>query len=331
MNDNIDIWRKLSLFHSTNAAQRFLYHCYIKQGRQDAAKKSYANCYPFIYYLEHGKNFYSTAKDASVSIKPVLLFYGMVQLLKACLLTVDPEYPESTSVLAHGVSTRKRKKQSYEFFDDEVKVQKHGLFTHFSEKMFHVKHLTGEKFQMRSLLQRICELHQLFSIYYEEVLSLHVIYDHLNQNIIIPTQILDYYHMTFERFKDYITKELRFMNITSVKDESRKFYINLTLDKKQKLTPLGCEPFQFGIYDKTYRLPTNITEVFKMPEVMVHYLLLYNLSMISRYETEWWNELLHSYSSDAYPFIIKFLSVTSDKIPFLLYYFLLDKFGIENP
>jgi hypothetical protein len=328
MNDYIDIWRRLTLFHSTNVVQKFLYHCYVKQERQDAAKKSYANCYPFIYYLEHGQNFYSTAKDAPLSIKPVLLFYGMVQLLKACLLTVDTEYPKSTLVLAHGVSTRKRKKQSYEFFEDEVKAQKHGLFTHFAEKMFHVKHLAGEKFQMRTLLQRIYELHELFSVYYKENLSLDVIYDHLNQNIIIPAKILDHYHMTLGRFKDYITKELYSFNIISIKDESSSSYIRVTLDSKQKLTPLGCEPFLYGIYDRAYRLPTNLTEIFKIPEIIAHYLLLYNLSMICRYETEWWNELLHSYSSDAYPFIIKFLSVTADKVPFLLYYFLLDKFEV---
>ncbi|RAK14199.1 YaaC-like protein [Anoxybacillus vitaminiphilus] len=326
MNDYIDIWPRLTLFHSTNVAQKFLYHCYVKQERQDAAKKSYANCYPFIYYLEHGQNFYATAKNAPLSIRPVLLFYGMVQLLKACLLTVDAEYPESTLVLAHGVSTRKRKKQSYEFFEDEVKIQKNGLFTHFSEKMFHVKHSSGEKFQMRILLQRIYELHELFSVYYKENLSLDVIYDHLNQNIIIPSKILDHYHMTLSRFKDYITKELCSFVIISIKNESSSPYIHVTLDNTQKLTPLGCEPFLYGIYDRAYRLPTNITEIFKSSEIIAHYLLLYNLSMICRYETEWWNELLHSYSSDAYPFIIKFLSITADKVPFLLHYFLLDKF-----
>ncbi len=41
-------------------------------------------------------------------------------------------------------------------------------------------------------------------------------------------------------------------------------------------------------------------------EIVAHYLLLYNLSMICRYETEWWYDLLHSYSNDAYPFIVQF-------------------------
>ncbi|MER2091044.1 MAG: YaaC family protein, partial [Sporosarcina sp.] len=58
---------------------------YKKLNVEDAEKKSYENSYPFIYYLEHGQSYYQLATQASLSIKPVLLFYGMVQLLKACL------------------------------------------------------------------------------------------------------------------------------------------------------------------------------------------------------------------------------------------------------
>ena len=95
------------LFSSQNV-QRYLARCYEKSSIQDA-EKSFENCYPFIYYLEHGKNYYELYKTAPFSIQPMLLFYGISQLFKACLLTIDPNYPESTTVLAHGVTTRKRK------------------------------------------------------------------------------------------------------------------------------------------------------------------------------------------------------------------------------
>ncbi|WP_027410559.1 YaaC family protein [Anoxybacteroides tepidamans] len=312
------IWEKFTSFHSTNIAQQFLYRCYTKIGREDAKQKSYTNCYPFIYYLQHGENFYLTAYQAPLSIKPVLLFYGMVQLLKSCLLTVDADYPESSSVLAHGVSTRKRKKQNYEFFYDEVKIQKYGLFTHFSEKMFHVKHLTGAKFHMRMLLQRISDLHELFETYYNQQLSRKVLYEPLRQFVSIPVEILDDYHMTFGRFINYITKEWSWIEKDSLQIEEE--YIKATC--AHPLKPLGCEPLMFSLDDRSYCLPIQREEIFQLPEIMCHYLLLYNLSMISRYETEWWNELLHSYSSDAYPFIHRFLSVTSEKVPLLLYEYL---------
>ncbi|MCZ0756977.1 YaaC family protein [Anoxybacillus sp. J5B_2022] len=314
-----DIWISFASFCSANIVQPFLYRCYKKIGREDAKQKSYTNCYAFLYYLEHGQNFYLTARNSPISIQPVLLFYGMVQLLKACLLTVDADYPESTSILAHGVSTRKRKKQSYEFFADEVKIQKHGLFTHFSEKMFHVKQMSGEKFHMRALLQRIGELHELFETYYGQPLSRKVVYDPFCQSLLIPVDILDDYHMTFERFIHYIAKEWNWIQAEAVQIEGN--YIKAVCRREPGL--LACEPLMLDVSDGLYRLPIIREKLFQLPEIITHYLLLYNLSMISRYETEWWGELLHSYSSEAYPFIHKFLAITSKKGPQLLYEYLL--------
>ena len=62
-----------------------------------------------------------------------------------------------------------------------------------------------------------------------------------------------------------------------------------------------------------------------LPELLVHYLLLYNLSMISRYETDWWYDLLGSYGSEDYPFIYQFLNISAQKIPYYISAFLLTR------
>ena len=49
------------------------------------------------------------------------------------------------------------------------------------------------------------------------------------------------------------------------------------------------------------------------PELIIHYLLLYNSSMIARYETEWWSELTKMMPNQDYPFIQSLLSVTLRK------------------
>ncbi len=84
---------------------------------------AFKNSERFIFFIKHAESFYKQASLSPLEIKPILLFYGMSQLLKACLLTTDPSYPSHASVLAHGVTARKRKKQNYSFRDDEVKVQ----------------------------------------------------------------------------------------------------------------------------------------------------------------------------------------------------------------
>ncbi|QOR66673.1 YaaC family protein [Cytobacillus suaedae] len=321
MKDQHQIWHSFSAFHSATTIQNLLLRCYKRQNFEDADKKSYDNCYPFIYYLEHGQNYYQLATNAPLAIKPVLLFYGMVQLLKACLLTVDPQYPESTSVLAHGVSTRKRKKQSYEFSQDEVKIQKNGLFTHFSEKMFHVKHLDGEKYSMNQLLRRIPELSNLFKLHYQ--LEYFCKIEKAQEDIVrFPISLLDKYHMTSRRFHDFISEALPFQIEASEEDQNVKDYLSFKIVDRKQISPIHSSPLYYHLYEDSYYVSTNRDDLVNFPEIMVHYLLLYNLSMISRYETEWWSELLHSYSSNDYPFINQFLTVSAEKVPYLLYLFL---------
>ena len=64
------------------------------------------------------------------------------------------------------MTTRKRKKQQYEFLKDEVKVQKNGLLPCVAEKLFHIKQLEGEKFTMETLIREIPEMQtsSLFSL-----------------------------------------------------------------------------------------------------------------------------------------------------------------------
>ncbi len=107
-------WQQLSFFFHLKMYNVIL-PVVMKNPPYKMLKKSFENCYPFIYYLEHGKNYYELYKAAPFSIQPMLLFYGISQLFKACLLTIDPNYPESTTVLAHGVTTRKRKNRGINF------------------------------------------------------------------------------------------------------------------------------------------------------------------------------------------------------------------------
>ncbi|MCP8971365.1 YaaC family protein [Ectobacillus ponti] len=316
------VWQKLSFFISSVHSQNYLCHCYKKLGMPDSEKKSFENCYPFIYYLEHGKSYYELAKSSPLAIQPVLLFYGMVQLLKACLLTVDPNYPESTAVLAHGVTTRKLKKQSYEFLQDEVKIQKNGLFTHIAERMFHMKHLEGEKFIMESLLEKVAELFDLFTSSKKSSIAQAVKYVE-GETLCVPVQILDRYHMTKERFVEYFEHTCFHLGVQydpAASRQSRQLVFKGAIQQKPVTSPL-----MYDLQANTYFLPNQRENMGIFPELLTHYLVLYNLSMISRYETEWWSDLLRSYSTEDYPFIHQFLSVTLDKVPYLIYLYLADK------
>jgi hypothetical protein len=305
-------WKGFACFFSAEYCQAFLRKCYQKGGVENPEQKSYENGYAFLYYLEHGQIYYEQAEKSPLILKPILLFYGLVHLIKACILTIDPAYPETTAVLAHGVSTRKRKKQNYLFFQDEVKIQKNGLFPYMSEKMFHVKQLEGEKVFMEELLQLIPELDDLFFLIEGKrtFAKLHK----QGEQLIIPEMVLDHFHMTDGRFKEFFASKVA--NGVEFLGEG------LILLAGEKVLS-GVTPVKFNLENNSYGLPLHKSNLFNFPELLIHYLLLYNLSMIARYETEWWSELTKMMPNRDYPFIDTFLGITMKKGPYLVYQYLM--------
>ena len=309
---NYKNWDNFSCFFSAEYCQRYLKNCYQRRNIDNPEQKSYENGYAFLYYLEHGQIYYDQAEKSPLILKPILLFYGLVHLIKACILTIDPFYPETTAVLAHGVSTRKRKKQNYLFFHDEVKFQKNGLFPFMSEKMFHMKQLEGEKIIMEELLQLIPELNDLFFLVEGKRTFANLTQQ--DNKLIIPEYILDNYHMTESRFKEFFISKFK----SSVEFIDKEFAFNISKDFLSEMSPLF-----FNLETNSYSIPLAKGNFINLPELLVHYLLLYNLSMIARYETEWWSELTKMMPNSDYPFIKSFLEITMKKGPFLIYQFLM--------
>lgn len=304
-----DVWPFFTSFQSTSIAHSFLKDAYTRRHIANADLKSYDNCYAFIYYIEHGKKYYMLAKRAPDEIKPVLLFYGMVQLIKACLLTVDPQYPTTTSVLAHGVSTRKRKKRDYAFLQDEVKIQKDGLLRHFARHLFQ-DHLTDDRFDMEFLFAKIPEMNPIFQMSNKQLPSVRV-ERKCDGTFRIPVSILDDLHMTKRRFQEFFITNSSLPILFHQKEENN-IVLKTNIDH-----PLHCAPFLYHASDGYY-IPAKRKWFKPLQEIIVHYLLLYNLSMICRYETEWWNDLFHSFASYDLPFIRHFLLISETKTPYLL-------------
>lgn len=311
MNFTTNTWDSLSLFYSASTTQNYLHTYYMKDSVVESKMKSFQNAPVFIHYLKSAEIYYKEAKFVSLEIQPVLLFYGYIQLIKACLLSIDPGYPSSSTLLAHGVTTRKRKKQQYEFLKDEIKIQRNGLFSYMSSKMFHVKPLDGEKIIMKDLFFCLPELAELFQYFYENNRCL--LKKHANTHYATTGKCLDKYHMPAERLASYLNHHFHINTVCQEERELLTFRFDnpLTLNYHQPFH-FDSERQQFAIINKQETLP------FKLNEMLIHYLLLYNLSMIARYETEWWMDLTSTTPNEDYPFIKKFLHVTLSKGPLLI-------------
>ncbi|MFD1850980.1 YaaC family protein [Oceanobacillus bengalensis] len=294
---------------SQQTAHKYLYHCYKQMKDIDAETKSYENSNKFMYYLDHGIRFYESGKSTDLFAKPVLFFYGMTHLLKAFLLTKRPDYPESTILLSHGVTARKRKKRNYTFLDDEVKIQQNGLFPYFSEHLFSKKTFPFEKITMEDLLSLIPEIDTIFSFHQKKKMV--PVGSSESRMLHFPSYILDSHHLTGNAFVKKIEPYL-----PPIKDlDEDKLSLHLQLE--ESFVP-KTDPFFLHLESKNIYFPIKRQHFLALSEIMVHYLILYNLSMVCRYEAEWWGDLLVSKPDIDFPLIVKFLNITAEKIPMMI-------------
>ena len=308
---NIDnYWEPFLPYQSAPFSQNYLRGIYEGRHIQEAVTKSYQNGYSFVYYLIHGKRFFDQANMAPYEIKPLLLFYGTVQLCKACLLTVDQDYPENSTVLAHGVSTRKIKRQNFQFLHDSILVQKKGLFPHMASTLFGLAPLEGKKLRMEDLFHYLPDLNSLYKKIKGRPLCRPVEKGEkgtlqVERKLLIDLQMSE--EQFFRFFKGTFTHEGGL--------SSKPFF------RLKTVQDLERAPFLTDLKGNLY-LPTSKEYFPLLPELLVHYLILYNLSMISRYETEWWNDLFLQRSSQDISFIQAFIDLTEQKIPYLISQFL---------
>lgn len=251
MMNNSCLWKDYLPFKSLDFCRDHLTQHYEKQKFPNAKEAGYRNSVRFSHYLTHGAAHITEAEKTPVSLKPLLLFYGLAQLIKAALLVQEPNYPVSSQMLAHGLSTRKRKKQHFHYLNDSIKIQKNGLFPESARLMFHMKPQEGKVLLVRDLMYALPSLAPMI----------------------------------------------------------RKLY-----DKKEN--PAVTE--SVGEI-KGKNTPNKTANDAPFPELLVHYSLLYHLSMISRYETEWWYEQGLQGATREHVLIMAFLLNCPQHMPSLVY------------
>lgn len=295
---------------SEKNARIFLQSAYERMPDIDAEKRSYQNAASFTYACAHGIQLLEQGKRSPVLTQPMLFYYACAHLMKGLILCVQPSYPSSTKDLAHGISTRKRKKRQYAFLQDEVRVQRHGLLPVAASSLFQTSMQANKTYSMQHLLAVIPEMRHLFALtgnnYVDQV---SVKDDHV---LNISKRLLDRYHLSIkgmiQKIKPYIPP------ITEIEKRSEVHTIYL-----QRPITKGPHPFFIERMSQKIFMPNRHSLFLVIDELLIHYMVLYNLSMIARYEVEWWGDTITAKSTGDFPVIQHFLDITAQKLPSIVH------------
>ncbi|WP_050009210.1 YaaC family protein [Caldalkalibacillus thermarum] len=330
-------WTKMKqlllFFANESQAKQHLFRCYRQlTDEKEAERLAYANTFKFIYFLKQGETYFTEAEQCARMVKPLLLFYGMASFKKALILLYDPEYPKTTRVLQHGLTTRKKKKLDYLFSADEVKMQKDGLLPYFSKRVLKQPLIINEKYKVKTLLSQCPELQNSCQLLFQTQTFIPV------EVPFMPTQLkenrcpikinprdlralsIDLDHLqhllgdnkyTIERIDQ--EKEMVVVKLLAA-EKGNKGFVQSWADVQIQdgIHPRLSLDYQGQFHLYVGPLP-SITH-----EFIIYHMVMYVLSMLCRYDTEAWGELLFSFGSQELFVIDEFLTLVQRKYPNLI-------------
>lgn len=321
-------WKTLRYLETEPAARKYLASCYHNRGIEHAERLAFQQSSRFLFLWKQARHFYSTSSTADLSIQPLLLFYGCSHLLKGMLLTHDPHYPQNSRVLQHGVTTRKIKRNAYLLMEDEVRPQKEGFFAQLAQA-FHLSPLQ-DRYLVHDLFSSIPTVSDSYGIAFDKPrhwLPLKMV--HINSDNISLNRRGPFVRYTFpdktegplsystETFIQYIRRHApSFCNLDKIawnNDSSEK---EITLSQCA-LSELDQHPL-FRLQNNVLFFWNGAATTLPLPEWASHYLLLYLLSMLCRYETEWWGELTMSHGLVERYLVEHFLEVHATAFPSII-------------
>lgn len=313
------LWGLFLYFESAPTTKEYLFQSYLRlESEKDANRLAFENTQKLIYFLKQGASYFHSAKHSDIIVRPLLLYYGITSLMKAVILIKDPYYPRTTSVLQHGITTRKKKKNNYIFQKDEIKVQKDGLLPLFSQLVIEDPLKLHSKYMVIDLFGLIPELQDSFSLVFQRktMINLRVTRESSSSCIF-----------------SFSEKELNELSLTFTEAIS---LLSVSLSADDELVILSEEELSFTlITSKNCFIPERDNSqifrdyrgdyffYFEQPltvsnEIIVYNMLMYILGMLCRYDTELWGDILFSFNSNDLFIIEEFLHLALRKFPNLI-------------
>lgn len=324
------IWDQFYRLSNERSAQKFLSSAYQKIGGPHPERMAFRNAWAFAAYIRQALSIFRPIREENVWMQPVLQYYGMMSLIKAWVLTQVPDYPQNTSVLRHGLSTRKRKRESYRLLQDEVRVQKEGLYPLVAELLGNPA-ASGDSYQLKVLFSFLSDLSTSYEQIFGETPLIPVTVGErasVPPGCAMPLEItetvLDRAHLTPEAFVSRLNHYAKGA-LFSLGDPG-------ILDGRLQLTWRHPCAKHVDDWEKGFNHPWfyedkkgnhylwfgNDCLDTPVDELLVHFMLLFSLSMLCRYEPPLWGELILDHAGEEQTLVRGLLRLIPRKVPQLI-------------
>lgn len=327
-NPHETMWAAFAWFESEPIVQDFLQQKYEQNAIENAKTYAFQNTERFLFAIKQAREYYRAAGQSDLLVKPLLLYYGMVSLIKAVLIATDPAYPRNVRVLQHGLSTRRRKTRQYRFFDDLCQPQREGLFPLFAAACGAPEEARMAEQTARHLLALIPDLRHSYMrlVGAPSCLPLTVRREGNGMAVDVPGSVLDIWHVTASRFVDLLNQHGVGEGVFSLRSSATRpstvplQWHSPTLDATaNEDSPIDFENrlVRYDAQGHPY-LVLERRSSHLLPEACVHTCLMYMLGILCRYEPELWGQYAQGFAAAETALIGDFLRCSTRKFPNLI-------------
>ncbi len=293
-----EIWSMLSYFESKHNCKQYLENKFQTQneGLVDTANS-------IAFTMSTAREYYEATERVTILTRPLLIFYGMTALAKVLFMATHGKKSPSNS---HGLG--KVDKWNGVFPDLTMEVRKDGTFPQF-HGCFNKENLAGTKFSLKELFSLVPEAKVEFETVFKE------------KSRTLKTEHCDYgINVVDTELEKYFNLETKLAKIPGFQDkyaEPERIADKLFLwSKNHEIDTLTTRTISGEEY---LSLPIEQNGRFLVvPEMSAHYLIMYLLGMLSRYQPEEWGKTIKGEESGEIYLVRKFLDITIRKFPNLI-------------
>lgn len=274
--------------------------------------------------LKQATEYFAAADGVSINTSPLLLFYGMLSLAKA-LIVSNKETIFLEDIQYHGLDTRPRTHELKTYHDNpilwtmekEYAVTNNGVFKYLTEEMGNGVFEDGSVIRFKDILSICPEISNLFEKYYNEPAKVLYLYSY-NKISNLPFK----YRIAFST-NEKLDVYKRFPKFEEDFDVSHELLHEHAVEFTSH--DLSMEPDYFSLYNPLVGgkyvlsgLSFKLNDEFKskvVNQVPVDYLAVFILSICVRYKQEFWGSIINGEKSGVLGLIEQYISVVRRRYP----------------